>query len=128
MTDKSTGAPPGGVPPAAASPQARSRARAKIGPVRYIIIGAGAVGGTIGGRPALAGHDLALVARGAHLAALQEGGLRLSTPLGTDTVKALAVGGPDEIELRPDDVLVVATKSQDSVAVLSPWAGRPVAG
>ena len=96
--------------------------------MRYIIIGAGAVGGTIGGCLALAGHEVALVARGAHLAAMRDGGLRLSTPLGTDTVKALAIGGPREIGLSPGDVLVVAVKSQDSVAVLSQWAGRPVAG
>jgi 2-dehydropantoate 2-reductase len=35
--------------------------------VRYIIIGAGAVGGTIGGCLALAGHEVVLVARGVHL-------------------------------------------------------------
>ena len=45
--------------------------------VRYIIIGAGAVGGTIGGCLALAGHEVVLVARGAHLAALRGHGLRL---------------------------------------------------
>jgi 2-dehydropantoate 2-reductase len=96
--------------------------------VRYIIIGAGAVGGTIGGCLALAGHEVVLTARGAHLDALRGHGLRLSTPSGTDTVLVPAIGGPDEIGLRPGDVLVVATKSQDSVAALSEWAGRPVAG
>jgi 2-dehydropantoate 2-reductase len=96
--------------------------------VRYIIIGAGAVGGTIGGCLALAGHEVVLTARGAHLDALRDRGLRLSTPSGAGTVQVPAIGGPDEIGLRPGDVLVVATKSQDSVAVLSEWAGRPVAG
>lgn len=132
MTDKRTGAAPGRAgqrpPRRAGALRPRTGAHAKIGRVRYIIIGAGAVGGTIGGCLALAGHEVALVARGAHLAAMREGGLRLSTPLGTDTVKALAIGGPREIDLSPDDVLVVAVKSQDSVAVLSEWAGRPVAG
>jgi 2-dehydropantoate 2-reductase len=94
--------------------------------VRYIIIGAGAVGGTIGGCLALAGHEVVLTARGAHLDALRRHGLRLSTPSGTNTVPAPAIGGPDEIDLGPGDVLVVATKSQDSVAVLTEWAGRPV--
>jgi len=96
--------------------------------VRYIIIGAGAVGGTIGGSLALAGHEVVLVARGTHLEAMRDRGLRLSTPTGTDTVKALAIGGPEEVDLSQDDALVVATKSQDSVAVLSDWAARPVAG
>lgn len=96
--------------------------------MRYIIIGAGAVGGTIGGSLALAGHEVVLTARGAHLDALRAHGLRLSTPAGTDTVAARVIGGPEELDLRPGDVLVVATKSQDSVAVLSDWASRPVAG
>ncbi len=96
--------------------------------MRYIIIGAGAVGGTIGGCLALAGHEVVLTARGAHLDALRGHGLRLSTPSGTEKVLVRAIGGPDEIDLRPGDVLVVATKSQDSVAVLSEWAGQPVAG
>ena len=96
--------------------------------MRYIIIGAGAVGGTIGGSLALAGHEVVLVARGTHLEAMRDRGLRLSTPSSTDTVKALAIGGPEEIDLSQDDALVVATKSQDSVAVLSDWAARPVTG
>jgi 2-dehydropantoate 2-reductase len=96
--------------------------------VRYIIVGAGAVGGTIGGRLALAGHDVVLMARGAHLEALRAHGLTLRTPEGTHAVTAPAVGGPDEVDLKPDDILLVSVKSQDSVAVLSEWAARPVAG
>ena len=86
------------------------------------------MGGTIGGCLALGGHEVVLVARGAHLAALREGGLRLGTPQGTDVVSVPAIGGADEIGLTPSDVLVVATKSQDSAAVLSEWAGQPVKG
>src|ERR1700730_4903958 len=103
-------------------------ARAKIGRVRYIIIGAGAVGGTIGGCLARAGHEFVLPARGAHLGALRRHGLRLSTPSGTDTVAAPAIGGTAEIDLRPGHVPVGATKAQNSLAVLTEWAGRPVAG
>ena len=47
---------------------------------RYIIIGAGAVGGTIGARLFESGHDVVLVARGAHLEAVRANGLRLRTP------------------------------------------------
>jgi 2-dehydropantoate 2-reductase len=96
--------------------------------MRYIIIGAGAVGGTIGGCLALAGHEVVLVARGAHLDALRDGGLRLGTPSGTETIQIPAFGGPEKIDLHPGDVLVAATKSQDAVAVLSQWAGQPVTG
>ncbi|MEU1271487.1 2-dehydropantoate 2-reductase N-terminal domain-containing protein [Streptomyces sp. NPDC005799] len=97
--------------------------------MRYIIIGAGAVGGAIGGRLAGSGHEVVLVARGAHLAALREGGLRLTVPDGRYTHRLPAVEGPGELgELRPDDVLVLAVKVQDTVAALRTWGPAPVAG
>lgn len=98
-----------------------------MGAMRYIVIGAGGVGGTIGGRLAQAGHDVVLVARGAHLDALRaQGGLRLTTPEGTSVVPVPAVSGPDEIELAGGDVLLLATKTQDAEAALAGWAWRPV--
>lgn len=98
-----------------------------MGAMRYIVIGAGGVGGTIGGRLAQAGHDVVLVARGAHLDALRaQGGLRLTTPEGTSVVSVPAVSGPDEIELTGGDVLLLATKTQDAEAALAGWAWRPV--
>ncbi|MFG2786419.1 ketopantoate reductase family protein [Streptomyces sp. NPDC048419] len=97
--------------------------------MRYIIIGAGAVGGAIGGRLAGAGHEVVLVARGAHLAALRDGGLRLKVPDGEYTHRLPAVEGPDELgELRADDVLVLAVKTQDTVGALQVWGPAPVAG
>ncbi|MET8159663.1 2-dehydropantoate 2-reductase N-terminal domain-containing protein [Sphaerisporangium sp. NPDC005289] len=96
--------------------------------MRYIIIGAGAVGGTIGGRLAENGHDVVLVARGAHLEALRRDGLRLISPHGAATVAVTAAGGPEELDLREDDVLVLAVKTQDTAAILQEWAPRPVAG
>ena len=95
--------------------------------MRYIVIGAGGVGGTIGGRLAQAGHDVVLVARGPHLDALRaQGGLRLTTPEGTSVVSVPAVSGPDEIELTGGDVLLLATKTQDAEAALAGWAWRPI--
>jgi 2-dehydropantoate 2-reductase len=96
--------------------------------VRYIIIGAGAVGGTIGGCLFQGGHEVVLVARGAHLDALRTRGLRLATPFGTDVLDIPAVGGPAEVELRRDDVLILATKSQDTAGLLAEWAWQPVQG
>jgi 2-dehydropantoate 2-reductase len=94
--------------------------------VRYIIIGAGAVGGTIGGCLFQAGHDVILVARGAHLDALRARGLRLATPLGTSTLAIPAVGGPAEVALRPGDTLILTAKTQDATALLDEWAWQPV--
>jgi 2-dehydropantoate 2-reductase len=96
--------------------------------MRYIIIGAGAVGGTIGGSLFQGGHDVVLVARGAHLGALRARGLRLATPLGTHQLDIPAVGGPAELRLRSDDVLILATKTQDAAALLAEWAWQPVPG
>ena len=98
-----------------------------MGQVRYIVIGAGAVGGTIGGCLFQGGHDVVLVARGAHLEALRTHGLRLSTPLGTDVLAIPAAGGAAEVALRRDDVLILATKTQDAEALLTEWARQPVA-
>jgi 2-dehydropantoate 2-reductase len=84
--------------------------------VRYIIIGAGAVGGTIGGRLFQNGHDVLLVARGAHYEALRDGGLRLITPDGEATLPIPATDRP--VRPRDGDVLVVATTTQDTASAL----------
>lgn len=97
--------------------------------MRYVIIGAGAVGGTIGGRLFQAGQDVLLVARGAHYSAMRDDGLLLRTP---DETARLAVpvadSASDGVRLRADDVLVLATKTQDTAAALDAVASWPVDG
>jgi 2-dehydropantoate 2-reductase len=95
---------------------------------RYVIIGAGAIGGGIGARLYQAGHDVLLVARGEHLRAMQQHGLRLRTPEEDVVLRAPAVAGPDQAALRPDDVLVLATKTQQAPEALATWADVEVAG
>lgn len=87
--------------------------------MRYIVIGAGAVGGTIGARLHQAGHEVVLVARGAHYEAIRERGLRLLTPDSDEVLDIQAANGP--VPPRDGDVLIIATKSQDTVAALDPW-------
>ncbi len=94
--------------------------------MRYIIIGTGAVGGTIGARLAAAEVPVVLVARGATAAALAEHGLRLRTPDAVLQVHPPVLTQPTE--LRLDDVLVLATKTQQAEAALETWADAPVAG
>ncbi|WP_306321638.1 MULTISPECIES: ketopantoate reductase family protein [unclassified Streptomyces] len=98
--------------------------------MRYIIIGAGAVGGVIGGRLAQAGHgDVVLVARGRQYEALRDKGLRVETPDGPHTHQLPVVDGPEALgPLRADDVLILAVKTQDSAAALAAWGPRPVEG
>ncbi|RKN28423.1 ketopantoate reductase family protein [Micromonospora musae] len=96
--------------------------------MRYVIIGAGAVGGTIGARLATAGQDVTLVARGAHLTALRERGLTLRQPEQERTVRLPALDGPDGRPLPADTVLVLAVKSQDTAGALAAWVDAPVVG
>jgi 2-dehydropantoate 2-reductase len=93
---------------------------------RYIILGAGAVGGALGGRLGLVGCKIVLVARGDHLSAVNERGLRLRTPDEDVTQNLPAIGGPEDIELDVDDILILATKTQQANEVLVRWADAPV--
>lgn len=102
--------------------------RRRLSRMHYVIIGAGAVGGTIGGRLHQSGHRVTLVARGAHLATIQERGLRLATPDGEQLLDVPAAAGPAEVTLTPESVLVLTVKSQDTAAAMGQWADAPVTG
>lgn len=93
---------------------------------RYVVVGAGAIGGTIGGQLTRAGRDAVLLARGDHLAALRGDGLRLRTPDEDRAVPVTAVGGPDELTLTPDDVVVITVKTHQLSELLPVWADAPV--
>jgi 2-dehydropantoate 2-reductase len=90
--------------------------------MRFMVYGAGAIGGAIGGRLFEAGHDVTLVARGDHLRALQDDGLTLVSPDGSATLRLPAVGHPAEADLRDGDVVILAMKSQDTAAALADLA------
>ena len=94
--------------------------------MRYVVVGAGAVGGTVGAVLAQSGQDVVLVARGAHASALRAQGLTLARPGGTSTVRLPVVEHVQELELEPDDVLLLATKSQDTAGLVADLAGLPV--
>ncbi len=96
--------------------------------MRYIIIGAGAIGGAVGARLHQAGHEVVLVARGEHHTALRDRGLTLEAPEQTHDFRIPVVRGPEETELRDGDILVLAVKTQDTLSALAAWAPRPVAG
>ena len=91
---------------------------------RYIIIGAGAVGASIGARLFENGEDVVLVARGDHYRALREHGLRFATPAGERTLPIPTIDRPEPLTPGDDDVLILATKTQDSAAALDAWSGH----
>jgi 2-dehydropantoate 2-reductase len=86
--------------------------------MRFVILGAGGIGGVIGGRLFQHGFDVVLIARGAHGAAIQANGLRIEDPDATVNLSVPTVITPAELHWKPDDVVVVATKSQDAEAAL----------
>lgn len=77
--------------------------------MRICVYGAGAVGGHIAGRLARAGAEVAVVARGAHLSAMQSRGLRIEAPDTSFEVSLAATEQPER--LGPQDVVIVTVKA-----------------
>jgi 2-dehydropantoate 2-reductase len=86
--------------------------------MKVAVIGAGAIGGTIGLRLALTGHDVALVARGAHLAAMQDHGATLVDHVNgrTDSVRICATANPEKLGVQ--DLIVIGLKAHGIAAML----------
>jgi len=82
--------------------------------MRFIIYGVGAIGGTLAGFLHRAGHEAIGIARGRHLEAIRENGLRLRAPDADLTVPLSCVGDPAEIGWRPGDVVLLTVKGQDT--------------
>ena len=82
--------------------------------VRFVMYGAGAVGGVVGARLHEHGHDVVFIARGAHYEAMRGSGLRLQSPEGLVTFPVEVVDDPRHVDFRADDVVVLGMKSQDT--------------
>jgi len=95
---------------------------------RYVIIGAGAIGGTVGGLLTRAGIPAVLIARGRHAEVLAADGLTMRTPDGVFRTAVTTVSRSEDLELVDGDVLVFATKTQQLDAALQEWADQPVRG
>ncbi|RVV97067.1 ketopantoate reductase family protein [Mesobaculum littorinae] len=87
--------------------------------MRIIIYGTGAVGGTIAGLLADAGHEVIGISRGAQLAAIRDGGLKVRTVAGARDTQFEVVEGPDDIDYRPDDAICLTMKGQDCEPALA---------
>ena len=93
--------------------------------MRFIVLGAGAIGGVVGGRLAQHGNEVVLVARGQHGAAMAADGLLIRSPDDEVRVPVPVVQQPDQIRFRPDDVVLLAVKGQDTPAALVSLACAP---
>ncbi|MBK5286882.1 MAG: ketopantoate reductase family protein [Acidimicrobiia bacterium] len=94
--------------------------------MRMVMVGAGAVGGVIAARLIESGADVALVARGAHAEAMRRDGLTLIDPDRTITVPVRVLNRVGDVGLRPDDLIGLAVKGQDTEPVLDELAGLDV--
>lgn len=90
----------------------------------YVVYGAGAVGGVIGARLHQAGHPVTLVARGDHLAAITDRGLRLDTPHASELVRIPAVGTADEVSWSSSSAVVLTVKSHQTASALDDLAAH----
>jgi 2-dehydropantoate 2-reductase len=86
-------------------------------PVRVCIVGAGAIGGLLATRLAVAGEDVSVFARGATLDAIRTEGLTLFEP-GGSVVRAPAVQAADDLaQLGPQDLVVLSSKAHHIAAI-----------
>jgi 2-dehydropantoate 2-reductase len=85
--------------------------------MRITIVGTGGVGGYFGARLAQGGCDVGFVARGAHLAALREHGLRVESQLGEIHLPRVRVSD-DPVVLGPADYVFICVKLWDTEAAL----------
>ena len=94
--------------------------------MRYVIYGAGAIGAGIGSCLYSSGRDVILIARGAHLTAINDKGLLVHSPDGDAILRIPAVGTPADAAISAGDVVVLGMKTQDTAAALQ--ALRSVSG
>src|SRR3989442_4095173 len=94
-----------------------SRARTpERGCMRICVVGAGAVGGMTGGWFAKAGHEVSLVARGAHLEAIRRRGLTLISPGNTEIHPVRASSEPADFGVQ--DAVFICLKTHSIAAML----------
>lgn len=92
--------------------------------MKISFVGAGGVGGYYGAMLARAGHDVSFIARGRHLDAIKQHGLRIVGPLGDFRVNTPASSSPADI--GPVDYVVFTVKTYDNktaIPLLAPMLG-----
>ncbi len=79
--------------------------------MKICIVGAGAIGGYLGAKLALAGEEVTLIARGPHLQAMQRDGLKLIMSDGTEHVAKNVRATQDMAEAGPQDLVLLTLKT-----------------
>jgi 2-dehydropantoate 2-reductase len=90
----------------------------------YVLYGAGAVGGVIGGLLHRAGHTTTLVARGAHLERLRTDGLTLDYGDGRESLRAALAGHAAEVDWSDGPTVLLTVKSHQAQTALEDLAAH----
>ena len=85
--------------------------------MKIAIIGAGAIGGLVGARLALAGNDVTFMVRGANLEAIRANGIRLLAADGVEQVASNVRATDDYAQPGPQDLVILALKAHQLDAV-----------
>jgi 2-dehydropantoate 2-reductase len=95
--------------------------------MRVAIVGAGSIGAVLGAKLAASGHDVVLVARGAHLAALRERGLMLVDHVGGASGTYRLHASDEPADFAAQDLVIIGLKAHAIPAMLpriAPLVGR----
>ena len=85
--------------------------------MKIAIVGAGAIGGYVGVKLALAGEDVTCIVRGANLEAISKNGMKLIMEDGTEHVASNVKATNNYDEAGPQDIIVLAMKAHQVEAV-----------
>ena len=86
--------------------------------MRFAVVGAGAIGGYLGARLSLAGHDVVFLARNKNLAAINGGGFRLTLESGHEEHAAGVRAVADAADAGPQDAVLLTVKAHQVKDVL----------
>jgi 2-dehydropantoate 2-reductase len=94
--------------------------------MKFLIVGAGAIGAYIGARMARAGSDVTLFARGPHLQAMLKNGVQVKSADGDFEAQPRIIGSLKEADAGPADVVILGVKAH-SLPQLAPQL-KPLLG
>jgi len=87
--------------------------------MKVAVVGAGAIGGLVGARLALAGEQVTFIVRGAHLEAIRSRGFRLIASDGSERVADEVAATNDYRSAGPQDLVVLAVKAHQLEAIVA---------
>ena len=87
--------------------------------MKVAVVGAGAIGGLVGARLALAGEQVTFIVRGAHLEAIRSRGFRLIASDGSERVADEVAATNDYRSAGPQDLVVLAVKAHQLEVIVA---------